>query len=50
LTAGFLGGKTITLEDVQRGQKRRVRVPADGSGEFEIEKPADYRFYRYTID
>jgi hypothetical protein len=46
----FLAGKAITLEDLLGGGRRQIRVPADGSIEFEIQRPADYRFYRYTVD
>jgi hypothetical protein len=45
----FLAGKTIELEDLQNGEKRRVRVPADGNVEFTIQRPADYRFYKYAL-
>ena len=45
----FLAGKTIALQDLEHGQKREVRVPADGSVAFEINQPSGYRLYRYTI-
>ncbi|MEN6449678.1 MAG: hypothetical protein ABFC96_04225 [Thermoguttaceae bacterium] len=46
----FLAGKKITLEDLQSRQRRTLRVPNSGEVEFEIQQPADYRFYRYTVD
>jgi len=45
----FLAGKTIALQDLEHGEKREVRVPADGCVAFEINQPAGYRLYRYTI-
>jgi len=46
----FLAGKTITLQDLENGEKRQLRVPADGKVKFEINQPAGYRLYRYTVE
>ena len=46
----FLAGKKISLADLVGGQQRTVRVPNRGNVEFEIQQPAGYRLYKYTID
>ena len=46
----FLAGKTLTLTDILHDvAPRTVAVGADGSVEFEITQPADYRLYRYEV-
>jgi hypothetical protein len=35
---------------LENGEKRQLRVPADGKVKFEINQPAGYRLYRYTVE
>lgn len=44
----YLAGKAVTLTDLLSCASRVVEVGADGAVEFSIEKPADFRFLRYT--
>ncbi len=44
----FLASKTITLTDLMRNETSTVTVGDDGSVDFTIDTPADFRFYRYT--
>ncbi len=46
----FLAGKTITLKNLETGEERRVRVPDNGNVGFEINQPAGYRLYSYTVN
>ncbi len=49
LALRFLAGKTIELEDLRTGAKRKVNVPEDGKVPFEIQKPADFLFIKYSL-
>jgi hypothetical protein len=49
LALKFLAGKSIEIEDVERGTKRTVSVAPDGAVPFDIDQPAGYRFLRYTV-
>jgi hypothetical protein len=44
----FLAGQESVLTDLETGEKRPVRVPANGDVEFEMPQPAGYRFFQYT--
>jgi hypothetical protein len=44
----FLAGQEIVLTDLESGEKRTVRVPADGLVEFTMPQAAGYRFFQYT--
>ena len=43
----FLGGKIIKFKDLQSQKESILKVSDGGSVTFHIEKPADFRFYRY---
>lgn len=45
----FLTGRTLEIEDLERGEKRAVQVAQDGSVSFTIDRPADYRFLKYGV-
>ena len=44
----FLAGKAIRLTDLERGAEETVTVGEGGEVVFEIDRRADYRFYRYA--
>lgn len=46
----FVGGKTLTLTDLMSGEKKTVKVPADGAVSFEIGEATGFRFYAYTME
>jgi hypothetical protein len=46
----FLAGKSITVQDLMSQKKRLLRVSESGMAEFEIQRPADYRLLRYTVN
>lgn len=43
------GPATLSLEEIFSGETLRKEVDAQGTVEFEIDKPADFRFYKYTL-
>jgi len=45
----FLKNKKIMIVDLMNGKKRTLLVDEDGFTEFKIEKPASFKFYKYTI-
>jgi hypothetical protein len=45
----FLKNKKITIEDLMNGKKKTLLVDENGVTEFEIDKPASFKFYKYTI-
>ena len=45
----FLAGKSLDLTNLITGETQEVSVSGDGTAEFTIPTPADYRFYHYRI-
>jgi len=45
----FIKDKELLIEDLLTGEAKKIRVDKTGRVLFEIDKPADFRFYKYNI-
>jgi hypothetical protein len=45
----FLQDKKLMIEDLVTGAKKTVSTDANGFTEFEMNEPASFKFYKYTI-
>ncbi len=45
----FIKGKTLAIEDLMTGTKKKYRVDENGYVEFEMLSPASFKFFKYTI-
>lgn len=47
--AQILQGKTIELENIETNEKSQQMISTEGQAEFNISKPANYKFLKYKI-
>jgi hypothetical protein len=45
----FLKDKKLMIENLVNGEKKTVTTDANGFTEFEINEPASFKFYKYTV-
>jgi hypothetical protein len=49
IALGFLGGRTVRLTNLLRQETTTAALNPEGRLRFRIDKPADFRFYRYDV-
>jgi hypothetical protein len=45
----FLKDKSLLIEDLVNGEKKTLKVNKNGFVEFEINEPASFKFFKYTV-